>query len=270
MLLSAIPRHLRACSGLSVLPGHLDQPARLEPARRGLQPGRQGVRRAATTTFASCGGGTSSGALSRQSGSCRFSGFVGLALRVLSAGRAALSRLDRHRARRVAALLFIVLLGLPSRRRRALVRPPLLADGRQHDRSSSALAVPGVTIAALVLAAAMNRETRAMAVLRTLFFLSQVLSVTVVTLIWQIMFSPRQGLIANVTETVRRLADQLADGREFRHGGHRHRHDLVVARDRDDPVPGRAAGHQRRHLRGRRAGQRDAASGRSGTSRCRT
>jgi len=64
------------------------------------------------------------------------------------------------------------------------------------------LAVPGVTISALLLAAALNRETRAMGVLRTLFFLSQVLSVTVVTLIWQIMFSPRQGLIANITKTM--------------------------------------------------------------------
>jgi multiple sugar transport system permease protein len=61
--------------------------------------------------------------------------------------------------------------------------------------------VPGVTIAALLLAAALNRETKAMTVYRTLFFLSQILSVTVVTLIWQIMFSPRQGLIANITET---------------------------------------------------------------------
>ncbi len=64
------------------------------------------------------------------------------------------------------------------------------------------LAAPGTTIAALVLAAALNRETRAMAVLRTVFFLSQVLSVTVVTLIWQIMFSPRQGLLANVSEVL--------------------------------------------------------------------
>lgn len=64
------------------------------------------------------------------------------------------------------------------------------------------LAVPGVTVSALLLAAAVNRETRAMSALRTLFFLSQVLSVTVVTLIWQIMFSPRQGLIANITEAV--------------------------------------------------------------------
>ncbi|KPP86305.1 MAG: multiple sugar transport system permease protein [Rhodobacteraceae bacterium HLUCCA08] len=62
--------------------------------------------------------------------------------------------------------------------------------------------VPGVTLSALVLAAALNRESRAMGLLRTLFFLSQVLSVTVVTLIWQIMFSPRQGLIANVTEVL--------------------------------------------------------------------
>jgi len=65
-----------------------------------------------------------------------------------------------------------------------------------------ALAVPGVTITALVLAAALDGQTRAKAVLRTLFFLSQVLSVTVVTLIWQIMFSPRQGLIANVTQAL--------------------------------------------------------------------
>jgi multiple sugar transport system permease protein len=65
-----------------------------------------------------------------------------------------------------------------------------------------ALAVPAITISALLIAAAISRETRAMAALRTVFFLSQVLSVTVVTLIWQIMFSPRQGLIANVTEVL--------------------------------------------------------------------
>ena len=59
--------------------------------------------------------------------------------------------------------------------------------------------MPTVTITALILAATLNRQTRSMAAMRTLFFLSQVLSVTVVTLIWQIMFSPRQGLIANIT-----------------------------------------------------------------------
>ena len=59
-------------------------------------------------------------------------------------------------------------------------------DGRWYDRrfwptvgntiTFVALAVPGVTITALILAAALDGETRAKAVLRTLFFLSQVLS----------------------------------------------------------------------------------------------
>jgi len=62
------------------------------------------------------------------------------------------------------------------------------------------ITAPAVTLISLVLAAALNRESRAMGVFRTLFFLSQVLSVTVVTLIWQIMFSPRQGMIASITE----------------------------------------------------------------------
>ena len=61
-----------------------------------------------------------------------------------------------------------------------------------------AIVTPSVTALSLVLAAVLNRETRAMSVFRTIFFLSQVLSVTVVTLIWQILFSPQEGLIANV------------------------------------------------------------------------
>lgn len=63
-----------------------------------------------------------------------------------------------------------------------------------------ALTVPAITLISLSLAAVLNRETRMMAVYRTLFFLSQILSVTVVTLIWQIMFSPQQGMLANITE----------------------------------------------------------------------
>lgn len=61
-----------------------------------------------------------------------------------------------------------------------------------------AITVPAITAISLVLAAALNRETRAMAVLRTIFFLSQILSVTVVTLIWQIMFSAQQGMIGHI------------------------------------------------------------------------
>ena len=64
------------------------------------------------------------------------------------------------------------------------------------------LTVPAITVIAMALAIMMNRPTRLMAVFRTLFFLSQVLSVTVVTLIWQMMYSPRQGLIANLLALV--------------------------------------------------------------------
>jgi len=62
-----------------------------------------------------------------------------------------------------------------------------------------ALTVPAVTAVSLILAATLNREQRMMAFFRTLFFLSQVLSVTVVTLVWQLLFSPQQGFMANLT-----------------------------------------------------------------------
>lgn len=127
-------------------------------------------------------------------------GFIGL---VLSALLRRVDRLSRFNAIAlgIVSLLLVILPGFHPGE-----------GGRWYDRRFwptvgntlvfVSLAVPGVTISALLLAAALNRETRAMGILRTLFFLSQVLSVTVVTLIWQIMFSPRQGLIANITETL--------------------------------------------------------------------
>ena len=42
----------------------------------------------------------------------------------------------------------------------------------------------------LALALALNRQTRWAAVLRTIFFASTVLSVTVVTLVWRLVFLP--------------------------------------------------------------------------------
>lgn len=59
--------------------------------------------------------------------------------------------------------------------------------------------VPLITGVALGLAVFLNHPSRPMAVLRTLFYLPSVLSVTVITLIWTFMFSPFQGLIGNVT-----------------------------------------------------------------------
>jgi multiple sugar transport system permease protein len=65
-----------------------------------------------------------------------------------------------------------------------------------------ALTVPAITALALLLATALNRDDPYAAVLRTVFFLSQVLSVTVVTLIWQLIYSPAQGILANLFRTL--------------------------------------------------------------------
>lgn len=60
------------------------------------------------------------------------------------------------------------------------------------------LTVPALTAIGLLLALALNRQTRSAAVLRTIFFSSTVLSVTVVTLIWRLVFIPDGGMLALV------------------------------------------------------------------------
>ncbi|GGE11954.1 sugar ABC transporter permease [Aureimonas endophytica] len=57
------------------------------------------------------------------------------------------------------------------------------------------LTVPALAVAGLLLALALNRRTRLAAVLRGVFFASSVLSVTIVTLVWRMVFMPRFGLL---------------------------------------------------------------------------
>ena len=86
------------------------------------------------------------------------------------------------------------------------------ADGSWHDRRFwgivgntllfVALTVPAITVLSLAFAMALNRRGPLAAGLRTAFFLSQVLSVTVVTLIWKVMLSPRQGILANLMDSL--------------------------------------------------------------------
>ena len=64
------------------------------------------------------------------------------------------------------------------------------------------LTVPALTVAGLLLALALNRQTRTAAVLRAVFFSSTVLSVTVVTLIWRMVLTPDGGMIATGMEAV--------------------------------------------------------------------
>ncbi|MEN7535575.1 carbohydrate ABC transporter permease [Aurantiacibacter flavus] len=64
------------------------------------------------------------------------------------------------------------------------------------------LTVPSLTIAGLLLALALNRETRWAAIMRGIFFASFVLSVTVVTLIWRLLLIPNGGLAAVVANSI--------------------------------------------------------------------
>jgi multiple sugar transport system permease protein len=58
------------------------------------------------------------------------------------------------------------------------------------------LTVPAFVIIGLALALALNREGRAGATLRAVFFGASVLSVTIVTIIWKMMYLPGVGLIS--------------------------------------------------------------------------
>ena len=64
------------------------------------------------------------------------------------------------------------------------------------------LTVPSFAIIGLLLALALNQEARWAAVLRSIFFASTVLSVTVVTLIWRLVFLPEQGLTSVIATAI--------------------------------------------------------------------
>ena len=56
-----------------------------------------------------------------------------------------------------------------------------------------ALSTPTIVIVGLLLAVALNRPWPIMGLFRTIFFSSYIFSVSVVTLIWVMVLSPRQG-----------------------------------------------------------------------------
>jgi multiple sugar transport system permease protein len=60
------------------------------------------------------------------------------------------------------------------------------------------LTVPALAVIGLALALALNRQTRTAALLRGVFFASSVLSVTIVTLLWRVVFAPDGGFLANL------------------------------------------------------------------------
>jgi multiple sugar transport system permease protein len=66
------------------------------------------------------------------------------------------------------------------------------------------LTVPALTLIGLGLALVLNTPARWATVLRTIFFASTVLSVTVVTLVWRLVFLPDGGLLAVISEALGR------------------------------------------------------------------
>ncbi len=59
-----------------------------------------------------------------------------------------------------------------------------------------AMTTPTFVIIGLALALALNKQTRSAAILRAVFFGASVLSVTIVTIIWKMMYLPGRGLIS--------------------------------------------------------------------------
>jgi multiple sugar transport system permease protein len=85
----------------------------------------------------------------------------------------------------------------------------LLADPVFHQAVANTfklalLIVPPLTVIALALALALNRQTRSAAVFRGIFFSSSVLSVTIVTLIWRFILTPDAGLVAKLLQALGR------------------------------------------------------------------
>lgn len=62
------------------------------------------------------------------------------------------------------------------------------------------LTVPALAVIGLALALALNRPTRTASFLRGLFFVSSVLSVTIVTLLWRVVFITDGGFISTILE----------------------------------------------------------------------
>ena len=87
-----------------------------------------------------------------------------------------------------------------------LFRDPIFLGTLRNTVEFVVIATPVFLALGLALALALNRRTRLTAVLRTVFFGSSVLSVTVVTLVWRLVLMPRNGLLTDILASVGRPA----------------------------------------------------------------
>jgi multiple sugar transport system permease protein len=76
-----------------------------------------------------------------------------------------------------------------------LFHDPVFGTSLVNTFEVTLMIVPPLTIIALLLALALNRTGKGVAVIRGVFFSSAVLSVTIVTLIWRFVLAPDAGLL---------------------------------------------------------------------------
>jgi len=80
----------------------------------------------------------------------------------------------------------------------ALASDPIFLGSVRNTFLFVLLTVPAFVVIGLALALALNRQGRTAAVLRAVYFGTSVLSVTIVTIIWKVMYLPGRGLISVV------------------------------------------------------------------------
>ncbi|MBI2392074.1 MAG: sugar ABC transporter permease [Deltaproteobacteria bacterium] len=83
---------------------------------------------------------------------------------------------------------------------RLLAADPFFWSALRNTLLFTFMAVPALVITGLALALVLERPLRLYAGLRAVFFASSVFSVSVVTLIWQVVLDPRRGLLAKAVE----------------------------------------------------------------------
>jgi multiple sugar transport system permease protein len=85
---------------------------------------------------------------------------------------------------------------------RALFEDPQFVGALRNTLVFVLITVPAFVGVGLALALALNQPGRAAAALRALFFGASVLSVTIVTLVWRLVFMTDRGLLAQVMRTL--------------------------------------------------------------------
>ncbi|NVK74274.1 MAG: sugar ABC transporter permease [Oceanospirillaceae bacterium] len=81
-----------------------------------------------------------------------------------------------------------------------LFNDPIFAQAVKNTLIFVGVSVPTLVVLGLFLALALNKTSKGSSFLRGLFFASSILSVTIVTLIWRIVFIPNDGLMSLIFE----------------------------------------------------------------------